>query len=221
MKAIRSVCACLLLAGGVVGADDLWNKEPGSWSKKDAEQILTSSPWGRRMATRMEYATQEGSSWLPNHVIVLWWSAHTPRRAFMRLFELSGGQTSKEQIEQFTESKGKAYRVALMEGGAMVAVSGRLSPEELKKAAWLFSPRLGRNIECEAVEVVMASGKPERIVFQFPKEVEGKPLITSEDKRLLFRWKLPESSKWPILNAQQREVTFEPQKMVARGKADF
>lgn len=235
MKAFRSVCVCLLLAAGVVWAEDLWNKESGAWSKKDAEQILGGSPWGRRIPTKVDYVKQEDSSAQPNTVDkfdrgvqkegdfarVWWWSARTPRRAFMRIYELSGGKAGKEQMEQFTESKAKAYLISISEGGPMVAVSGKLSPDELKKAAWLQSPRFEHKIECEAVEVVMAGGRPDRIVFQFPHEVDGKPVMTSEDKRILFRWRLPKSTKETIHDAQQFEVAFEPKKMVARGEADY
>lgn len=236
MKTRVLVCVCLALAGTVVCADDLWNKETASWSKKDAENILNDSPWGRRVATKFEYVKQDGSGAHKDtvgkfdrgderggdHAMVWWWSARTARRAFMRMFELSGGQVDKGRVEQFTEAKASAYLISIMEGGAMVAISGNLPKEELKKAAWLHSPRLDRKIECEAVEVVMTrSGRPDRIVFQFPQELDGKPLITAEDKRLLFRWRLPKSPKEKIDDAKQFEVVFEPKKMIARGEADY
>lgn len=235
MKAIRFVSVCFLLVAGLVWADDLWNKETGAWSKKDAELILNHSPWGQLIPTRIDYVKPDESSAHKNtvdkfdrgtekagdHVRVWWWSARTPRRAFMRIFELSGGQVDRGRMEQFTETKATAYLISIMEGGAMVAVSGNLPQEELRKAGWLFSPRLDRKVECEAVEVVMARGRPDRIVFQFPREVDGKPIISGEDKRLLFRWKLPKSGKEKIEDAQQFEVAFEPKKMFARGEADY
>lgn len=238
MMTKRIACACVFLAASLAWADDLWDAETKAWERKDADKILNNSPWGKRIPTKVQYAQEKDKAKVSgpggnssafergdlredDFAMVWWWSARTPRRAFMRIYELSGGKVSKESAEQFTETKAEAYLVSVMGGGAMVAVSGKLSVEELKKAAWLHSPRLDRKIEPENVEVVMAGGKPDRILFMFPKEVDGKPLITAEDKRLLFRFKLPKSPREKLVDAQQFETAFEPPKMVARGEADY
>lgn len=238
MKPLRVMWVCLLLGTGLAWASDVWDQETGSWSRKDADRILNNSPWGRKVATKLEMvkdtnkqaAQGEGENVTQydrgdpregDYAMVWWWSARTPRRAFMRIYELSGGKVGKEQADQFMETKATAHLVSIMGGGAMVAVSGKLSPEELKKAAWLQSPRLDKKIEPEEVEVVMAGGKPDRILFKFPREVDGQPLITGEDKRILFRWKLPKSPKEKQEDAKQFEVAFEPKKMVARGEIDY
>lgn len=240
MKSLRIVCFVLVLAtASLAWADDLWDRESGSWDRKDAEKILNSSPWGKSVATKMEYVKnkdkQSTSSGMGSRTAefdrgdptagdfanVWWWSARTPRRAFMRIYELSGGKPSKEQVEQFAESKATAILISIMGGGSMVAVSGKLPEEELQKAAWIQSVRLDKRIDAEAVQVVMAGGRPDRILFKFPLEVDGKPLITSEDKRLIFRWKLPKSPKEKLSDAQLFEVVFEPSKMIAHGEADY
>lgn len=239
MKTLRFVCLCVLFCATLAGAQELWDKEAASWSRKDADRILASSPWGQKMATKTEYvkakdkqegrgpgnssggAFERGDLMEDDFAMVWWWSARTPRRAYLRIYELSGGKVSKEQAEQFCETKATAHLVSITGGGSMVAVSGRLEPAQLKRAAWLQSPRLDRKVEAEDVEVVMAGGKPDRILFKFPMEVDGKPLITAEDKRILFRWKLPKSPKEKLEDAKQFEVAFEPKKMLARGEADY
>ncbi len=236
MKTLRIVCVCLFVAASLAWADDIWDKESKSWERKDADRILSNSPWGRKVATRMETVKDEkqrnsGEGENVNQfdreqretdfANVWWWSAHTTRRAFLRIYELSGGKVSKESADEFAETKAEAYLVSVMGGGTMIAVSGRLEPEELKKTAWLHSLRLDKDVPAENVQVVMAGGKPDRILYMFPKEVDGKPLITDDDKRILFRFKLPKSPKEKLSDAKQFEATFEPKKMVARGEADF
>ena len=236
MKTLRLVCVCLLLLSGAAYAEDLWDKESKAWERKDADKILNSSPWGKKIPTNVSWVKDEnkqverssrvndndrGDIKEGDYAMVWWWSARTPRRAFMRIYELSGGKVSKESADEFSETKAEAYLVSVMGGGQMVSVSGKLEPEELKKAAWLHSPRLDRKIEPAQVQVVMAGGKPDRILFMFPKEVDGKPLITDEDKRVLFRFKLPKSAKEGIDDAKQFEAAFEPKKMIARGEADY
>lgn len=241
MRALRIVCFCVCVcfaAAAVYAGDDIWDKASASWSRKDAERILNNSPWGRSIATKEEYVKsadkssgrgardnsnpfERGDLREGDVATVWWWSARTPRRAFLRVYELSGGKVSKESAEQFAETKATAYLVSVMGGGSMVATAGRLEEEQLKKAAWLHSPRLDRKIECEAVEVVMVGGKPDRILFKFPTEVEGKPVISDEDSRVLFRFKLPKSPKESIDEAKQFEASFEPKKMQANGEPDY
>ena len=235
MKTLRLVCLCLLFSAAV-HAEDLWDKQSKSWERKDADKILNSSPWGKKIATKVDYVkdtnksvertsrvndNDRGDLKEGDYAMVWWWSGRTPRRAFMRIYELSGGKARHESAQEGTETKAEAYLVSVMGGGQMVSVSGKLEPEELKKAAWLHSPRLDRKIEPQDVQVVMAGGRPDRILFSFPKEVDGKPLITDEDKRLLFRFKLPKSPKESLDDAKQFEAAFEPKKMVARGEADY
>jgi len=236
MKTLRIACVCVFLAASLAWADDIWDKESKAWERKDADRILSNSPWGHKVATKVEAVKDEkqrnsGEGENVNqfdreqretdYASVWWWSARTPRRAFLRIFELSGGKVSKESSDEFAESKAEAYLVSIMGGGTMVAVSGKLEPEELKKTAWLHSPRLDKSVAAENVQVVMAGGKPDRILYMFPKEVDGKPFITEEDKRILFRFKLPKSPKEKLSDAKQFETAFEPKKMMARGEADY
>jgi len=236
MKTLRIACACVFLCASLAAADDIWDRESKSWERKDADRILSNSPWGRSIPTKIEMVKDENKSVERSSRVndndrgdpregdfarVWWWSAHTTRRAFLRVYELSGGKVSKESADEFAESKAEAYLVSIMGGGAMVTISGRLEPEELKKAAWIHSPRLDKDVPAENVQVVMAGGKPDRILFMFPKEVDGKPLITDEDKRVVFRFKLPKTPKESLNDAKTFETAFEPKKMTARGEADY
>jgi hypothetical protein len=230
-------------------AGDPWDAETAAWKAEDVERILNNSPWAKRVPTRIDYVKEDdksagGQSSVNKYdrgdmkqgdiVNVVWWSARTPRRAFIRGAQLSGSQFTPEQVQQFAESPRDNYVVVMWGGGAMVGVSGKLPKEILLKGAWLESPRLKKKIQPEDVEVVNdAKGRPERLVFVFPKQVEGQALINPDEKRLLFRWKLPKALKQPankaepkvleeaLSKAEQFEAAFEPRKMIARGEQDL
>jgi hypothetical protein len=66
-----------------------------------------------------------------------------------------------------------------------------------------------------------SGGKPDRIAVTFPKEVNGQPLVTQEDKRVTFKWKMPRTPKEKLKDAKQFEAQFQPAKMMAMGQADL
>lgn len=219
-----------------VSAQEVWDRESQSWSQKDVEKLLNRSHWARRVPTKKVEVKNEDKSTVPggsttrferniqedDFVIVWWWSARTTRRAFLRLYEFSGAKVSQEEVQQFAESPITEPTISMMGGGPMIAVAGKLSPEELKKGAWLESSRIkGRVFPVDVKVIEDANGTPERILFTFPESVNGQPLVAREDKNILFRWRLPKDPKQTVGTAEQFEASFDPRKMVARGAADF
>ncbi|MBI3405164.1 MAG: hypothetical protein HY046_06870 [Acidobacteria bacterium] len=215
-----------------------WDEEDYSkWSKKDAEKILTSSPWAKRTPTKTEKVKDKDKTVMGHDVgernlaggdvrdddfaTVVWWSAKTPRKAYVRLAELSGAQVSPEQAKQFIGQAMPHIFTIRVDSGPMVNLAAKLSAEELKSAAWLDSPRLNKKIAPEDAGVVMAQGKPDRIRFHFPRELDGKPTIGADEARITFSWKLPVDPKGLIKDAKQYDVIFEMKKMTAKGEVDF
>ena len=243
MKTLRFFAATLagmaLLAAAPTSAGGQGEpKEYRKWSQKDAEKYLNDSPWAKRVGTKIEYekagsdkqqdtgayrtGMERGEMRESEHATVVWWSARTPRRAFLRLAELSGAQITDEQAEQFAEREMQHFAVTVWGGGNMVRLSAGLSEEDLKKAAWLDHPRLKRRIAPVDVEVVKdPQGKPDRIRFGFPREVDGQPTVLPTDKRLVFKWRLPKDPKETLENAKQFEVIFNPEKMKSGKTPDF
>jgi len=238
-NAIRVVLAILLLAA-MAAADDPWVKRSHKeWSRDDVDKVMKDSPWGREIATDYSFkreseenkstggkqltsATDRGDMQPTDFAMVLWWSAKTTRRAYVRMARLGGAQIAEEQAQQFAESDMPNHVVSVIGGGKMVDVSSKLAVDELKKAGWLDSPRLKRKILPEDVVVVKdQNGKAQQINFLFPRELEGQQIVTGADKKLMFKFKLPKDSKTTVEKAKQLEVAFQPAKMVAGGAADF
>lgn len=238
MRLARMLLVMLFAAAFVVAAagDDPWDGETASWDKKTADKILNNSPWARRIPTRVDYAKEDlrtheatkrtgqfdrGEMQPTDFAIVWWWSARTPRRAYLRMLELNGNIVTPEDREGFAEAPMPNPAISVLGGGNMVDVSGMMSAEELKAAAWLETPRSKKVMPLDVKIFKDHKDKPERIIFIFPEQVEGQPLVTSQDKRILFRFKLPKSPRQKIEDAQQFEAQFEPKKMVARGTQDL
>lgn len=235
MKGMRLVSALLVCALCAYAGEPWDDKEPKSWSGKDVERILNRSPWAKRVPTKLEYvkpadkrgerSTQtfdRGEPREDDFVIAWWWSSHTVRRAFLRLYELQGAKVDPGQAKEFAEADIATPTVSIMGGGTMVAVSGKLPPEELAKLVWLESKRHKERIYPVEVKVVNdPNGKPERILFAFPEKVGDAPVVSAEDKRILFRWKLPKIAGQEPERAEQFEASFEPHKMTVNKQADF
>ncbi|HEV8384508.1 MAG TPA: hypothetical protein VGQ11_06530 [Candidatus Acidoferrales bacterium] len=235
-----AVLAAFALMASLAAADDPWAKRSAKeWSREDVDKVMKDSPWGREIATGYTYKkeseenkstgqksiiskTDRGDQQPTDFATVLWWSAKTTRRAYVRMAQLSGAQISDEQVQKFAESAMPDHVVSVIRGGKMVEVSAKLSADELKKAAWLESPRLKKKILPEDVVVVKDEmGKAQQINFHFAREFEGQPTVTGEDKKLIFKFKLPKDPKTTVDKAELFDVTFQPAKMVVAGAADY
>ncbi len=236
MKSVRLIAVVLACALCAFAGEPWDDKEPRSWSQKDVEKILNRSPWAKRVATKKEYVKSENKSNVvrsttqndrgdlveDDFVIAWWWSSKTVRRAFLRLYEFHGAQVTPEQVQEFAESPIPAPTISIMEGGQMVAIAGKLPEDQLKKNAWLESKRFEEPIFPVEVKVITdGNGTPERIVFTFPEKVGDQPVVNAEDKRILFRWRLPKQAGQDPADAQQFEASFEPNKMQSNKAADF
>lgn len=237
MKQLR-VVTVLLCVSALAWAGEPWEKEFKSWTKEDAQKVMWDSPWGKRVVTKEEYVKESedkttggkrtasemerGMLRPTEFATAVWWSAHTPRRAYLRLFELTGQPVSLEQYKEVAESTLDMHVIALWESKEVMARAAKLPPEELKKAAVLDSPRLKKKIPPAEVKIIeSAPGKPDRIVFSFPKEADGQPLVTPEDKRLILKWRLPRTDKETVEKARQFDAQFNPNKMIAAGQPDY
>ncbi len=219
-------------------ADDPWKKESyQKWNKEDVQKVLQSSPWGREVVTNTKEtprdekakATKVGAGIYTQPVDeptewvqVLWWSAKTTRRAILQKAVLGGHKFQPEDARQFTETPMDDHVLVVWgEPKTLEALTG-LEPAELKKAAYLDSPRLKTRIEPnDAAPIVEGNSPPEKIRFHFPRKLNGEDTVTAEDKRLIFKWRLLRNPKDKLGDAKMFEVVFNPNKMISGGAADY
>lgn len=240
MKQLR-VAIAILAAATLVYAGDPWDdKKPSEWNEKEVMKILQGSPWGKRVATVEELVTDQDKSasnargatsgagstgtfdrgdLRPKALAtVMWWSARTPRRAFVRLAQLRGAQINENQAREFTETEMPEHIIVIEESGQMVAVAAKLEEAQLKEAAWLDLGKDQRVAPSEA-GIISEGGKPVRIRFNFPRTVDNQPLMDGK-RRVVFKWRLPATPREKLENAKLREVVFESKKMTVGSEAD-
>ena len=255
------VCRGLLLfflGVSLLYAGEPWkSKAPEKWDKEDVATILQDSPWGKVVTTGYVQVQEKdktqagggrgttspkeferGDTQATEQARVTWWSAHTPRRAMIRQIELGGFQVAAEQAQKFSEAAMEHHVITVEDSMARMSAAEKLTPEQLQEAAWLEIPSQKRKISCvEAGIVKDAKGKIERIRFHFPRQVDGQPVIKSDEKKVVFNWKLPSlqgkgergagkaKSEQPpaevkMGEAKHFEASFEPKKMMVNGEID-
>jgi hypothetical protein len=238
------------------GGEPWKSKTPDKWDRDDVQEILGDSPWGKKITTGFsqvreqdktsagggrgstspkEFEREMGAS---EFARVIWWSAKVPRRAMVRMVELGGYSMDPEAAKKFSESEMEEHVVTIEDSMPRMMAAERLSPEELKLAAWLEIPGQNkRKVACiEAGVVKDARGRIERVRFHFPRAVDGQPILTATEKKVVFKWKLPAmeggaprkgaapaegaASQPKMAEAKQFEASFDPRKMVVNGALD-
>jgi len=240
MKHLRVVIA-ILAAATLLYAGDPWDdKKPSEWNEKEVMKILQGSPWGKRVATAEELVKDQDKSATnargatsgagstgtfdrgdlrpTQFATVMWWSARTPRRAYLRLAQLNGANIAEDQARAFTETEMPEHIIVIEESGQMVATAAKLEEADLKQAAWLD---LGKNQRVEPTEagIISEGGKAVRIRFNFPRTVDNQPLMDGK-RRVVFKWRLQTNPREKLENAKLREVVFESKKMTVGSEVD-
>jgi hypothetical protein len=230
--------AALALVVTLAVADDPWKGTAyDKWDGKDVEKILKSSPWGREIVTKSTEMSSENRQKVANSTVnkydrpeqlasewvqVVWWSSKTLRRAVLRRAMLQGIKFDPESAKQFAEGTMDDHVIVVWGDPKTLAGLARLEPAELKKIAYLESPRLKVHIDpIDAAPVTEGNTPPDKIRFHFPRKLNGADTVTAEDSRLIFKWRLVRNPKAKLEDAQMFEVVFSPNKMISGGAADY
>ena len=178
----------VLLAGAVLAAADFWEEtEFTAWSDKDVEQMMSDSPWARRLTVRFPRTPREsrggrfggfrpGTSTPQTRLVIQWQSAQPIRQAMVR-GRIEQGGTVDPEAQVFLDQSSPGYVVVVT---GLPGQFGRLTPEALMAEARL--ERKGKS------PIVPAQAQPQRaergvtIVYIFPKD----DAIVLEDKEVEF-----------------------------------
>jgi hypothetical protein len=228
----------IALMASLAVADDPWKDAAyDKWNDKDVQKVLKSSPWGRELVTGTTARPAENKKASANSSVnkydrpeelpsewvqVVWWSSKTVRRAVLRKLVLKGIQVPPDSAKEFTETPLDDHVIVVWGDPKTLAALARLEPAELKKVAYLDSPRLKTRIEpIDASPVQDGNAPADKIRFNFPRKLNGEDIVTDQDTRLVFKWRLVRNPKAKIDDAPMFEVVFSPNKMVSGGSADY
>lgn len=214
--------ALLLVIAGALWAADVWkSKKYTDWTDAEAMQILERSPWASVVSvvtgTNPQSPDYDSSPSNRNtdaindngrtdNYTVAWYSSIPVRQAHARLAELRGRAT-KEQLEQFLQP---------VTDVCLIAVRGRnqdrlikANKEQLLKKTYL---QVKGKEKVYASDYTAPPTPSAQAILQFPRTVNGAPILSEDDKDIEFVMDLGE---------YRVRVHFTPKKMIFDGKFNY
>lgn len=215
----------LIVMTVILWAVDPWKgKKYTEWSDLEAHQVLEHSPWanvvsmvtGRRMDTPSDSAPggsggirgapQVSDDTNTSDFTVAWYSSVPVREAHARLASMRG-KISEEQLKQFLEP---------VTDVCLITVTSRYQKPlmEAKKETVLKKTYLqvkGKD-KVYATDYNAPSDQSRLAIFQFPRTVNGTPILTEDDRDIEFVADLGEFKV---------RSHFNPKKMIFDGKFTY
>ncbi len=199
-----SLLASVLLAG------DFWEKPFEEWGQGDVNKMLNDSPWAEQYVRTRKIGGKGsgvgGEKELYDTVTVRFFSALPVRHAYYRLLQIVNNY-SKMDPEQKQLFESKFSRILHIDFSQQIIVAMEFASNDremgqrfdrsikittaelMKQNATLISDRLGR-IPITGYYPPSPDGTGAKFVF--PREVDGQPLVSEEDKEIKIELFLPE-----------------------------
>ncbi len=211
----RLKCAMILIlfAMAVVlayaGPKDFWVTKPYTeWNAKEVEKLLLKdSPWTRVLLLNAPGqvssigSTSKGgggggggggsSGALPPPIYVNW-NARPIREAAVRQMTLQKPDTAKAQLDAVLNRQSQFIEfwvTGISAGGGRGG--GEFDLEKFKAATCLQKKD---QTKIPLAQVVMPRGRNQPMILQFPKEIDGKPAVTLEDKEIVLSIRVGEQT---------------------------
>ena len=222
---------CLLAAGSVVGQD---SKKPWKeWSKKDAQKILSDSPWAQ-LQIDMDFMetsplTRPRDPSVTNRLKqgegltygIRFFSARPVRQAFVRMIQLQQKNLSPETVERLNGFAEKASKDSIViavtiEGpdsnllGKAMGIVWNASTPTLKPTTYL-ERNDGQRLFLQEYVPPGKDGFGARFVF--PRTLDGKPFLTPDFTIVRFVSDLGSSMNF--------HMTFKVKDMVVDGQMEY
>ncbi len=196
--------------GALLMARDFWDKPYREWNPKQVLQILNDSPWaGQVVLTRQVGGRRSsgvsGEKELFDSYTVRLFSALPIRQAYVRMMQIMA-QYDEMKPEQKSEFDTKHARALNIDTGDQIIVSLEFQTNDkqlamsvdrqlktttadlLKQQVYLISDRLGR-MQLREYYPPALDGTGAKFIF--PRSVDGKPVVSGEDKSLKFEFYVP------------------------------
>ena len=229
-----------LLAAASAHAQGFWQKKDyQKWSKDEVREVLRDSPWARTytvgqvlIQALQENAAVSGRETNPQITYLAQiWSARPIREALVRQEQLSGaaGKLPAEQKAALLEKEAKFIAadfpqtviVELIYGSSSQALDQDLtrywqsqSPEMVKQFTYLIAG--SRRIA--PLQVGIGKGARHEIQLTFPRQVDGQPIVSSDDKHIALQLQHPTIG---VLPAQAVYIEFDLKRMTLNGQVVY
>jgi hypothetical protein len=203
----------LLLSAILVRAGEPWEGKPYiDWSRKDVSKVLENSPWARSALLQGHILVDSPAQAAGGpRVVARWESALTVRQALVRREELAGrggGQAASEYL-----ATPPPNYVVILFGPPLAARSfQQLTEEVVRESSYLELPGNKQKVKPVAVRLHGEGVELVALEFHFPRELEGKPVIDSAQKKIEFYCGM--GSAW-------FSTAFDLTKMMREGKPDL
>ena len=206
--------AIVLLCAGLLWAQKAWEKKPYTeWTQREVNQVLQESPWARSALLQgyILVDTPAAAAAGGPRVLARWESALTVRRALVRREELAGragGEAAAEYLATTPPS-----HVLMMFGPPLASRSFQnLTEEVARESSYLELVGSKQKIKPVAVRLHRRGIELAALEFHFPREIEGKPVLGPEQKKVGFYCGM--GSAW-------FSTEFDLTKMVRDGQPDL
>ena len=241
-KRMTMLCLPCLLLMLPFAASAQWQKKPYSeWSEKEVTNVLNSSPWAQTQtiveSSKMpEISSAAGRSQNTNgsipdrmsessrvHYRVRFFSAKPIRQATSRMFEIQQkGQVNEQlttQLQALVNAEFRDYVVltlvidtkeARTQTGPLKVMLDKQLTADLKSETYLLV-KGGQKVFLHEYQVPRPDGFGARFIF--PRNPDGKPLLSPDSTEVLFHAKL---SGGPTLN-----LRFKVKEMIWEEKLDY
>jgi hypothetical protein len=219
-------------------AADFWEKkEYKEWTQKECAKVLQDSPWAQKMELTSVSVMDNSSSRTSTdggQPSIKYWiqfrSALPIRQAMVRQGQIANKyETLSAEQKQAFDKQAEALLGGFPEDAVIVSVSYQTndttrdqelarwwqqkSTEQLKNQVYLS----GNKTKVPIARFAVAQGAERSFQFIFPREVDGKPVITPQDKSIKLEFPYPAMG----MGSGQAFQEFKVEKMIFGGNIAY
>ncbi len=244
----KKTCLALILtvalSGGWLLAKKPWEKKFTDWSRKEVLRILNDSPWAEQFVRTRSFTGRgtglRGEREVRDSFTVRFFTALPVRQAYVRMIQIINGydEMGRQQQAEFDQKFARALEMDTS-GQIIVALEFASNDPEysreverqlrtgtadlFKQSAFLISDRLGR-VDLQEYYPPAPDGTGAKFVF--PRQVDGQPVVSADDKQVKFELGLarsvqsdirggggisPEAESRVIISKKIKDLMFEGQ----------
>ncbi|MGH9788142.1 MAG: hypothetical protein ACRD4U_05510 [Candidatus Acidiferrales bacterium] len=208
-----AAAAIALLCAGLLWAQKAWEKKPYSeWTQREMNHVLQESPWARSalLQGHILVETPAAAAGGPR-VVARWESALTVRQALVRR-EALAGRSGGEAVAEYLAATPPNHVLVLF--GAPLASRSfqNLTEEVVRDSSYLELAGSKQKVKPVAVRLHRQGVELASLEFHFPREMEGKPVLSPEQKKVGF---------YCGMGPAWFSTEFDLTKMVRDGKPDL